>query len=119
MWYQTYLDYAYENGIISSNLYSADVNQKATRAQFAEIFARSLPESALSEIGNIADNAIPDVSTGAAYAPYVYQLYRAGILTGGDALGTFSPQTYITRAESATIVSRMAESDNRVSFTLK
>ena len=118
-WYQIYLDYAYENGIISADIYAADANQKATRAQFAEIFARSLPESALSEIGNIADNAIPDVSTGAAYAPYVYQLYRAGILTGGDALGTFSPQTYITRAESATIVSRMAESDNRVSFTLK
>ena len=53
-----------------------------------------------------------------SYASPVYKLYRAGILTGGDAKGTFSPLTYITRAECATIVARMADSDNRVEFTL-
>ena len=118
-WYQTYLDYALANGIIGSNYYNADVTRKATRAQFAEIFAKSLPENALAAIGSVADNAIPDVSTSASYAPYVYRLYRAGILTGGDALGTFSPQTYITRAEAAAIVSRMADSDNRAVITLQ
>lgn len=118
-WYQVYLDYAYQNGIISYAYYNADVTRKATRAQFAEIFANCLPEEALAAISTVAEGAIPDVSTGASFAPYVYRLYRAGILTGGDAVGTFSPQTYITRAEAATIVSRMAESDNRVSFTLR
>ena len=118
-WYQTYLDYAYQKGIISYAYYNADVTRKATRAQFAEIFANSLPEEALTAVSSIADNAIPDVSAGESYAPYVYRLYRAGVLTGGDAMGTFSPQTYITRAEAAAIVSRMAEPDNRVSFTLQ
>ena len=117
-WYQVYLDYAYENGIISKEFYSCDVSQKATRAQFAEIFANSLPDNALYPMNNIRDNAVPDVSISEPYAAYVYKLYRAGILTGGDARGTFSPGTYITRAESAAIVSRMAESDNRVAFTL-
>lgn len=119
MWYQTYLDYAYNNGIIARKYYNTDVTKKATRAQFAEIFAKSLPEEALSAISSIADGAIPDVDTSDSYAQYVYLLYRAGILTGGDAMGTFSPQTFITRAEAATIVSRMAESDNRKQFTLR
>lgn len=117
-WYQTYLYYSYGNGIIGMDYYNSDVTQKATRAQFAEIFAKSLPEDALSAISNISDNAIPDVRSNESYAPYVYRLYRAGILTGGDALGTFSPKSYITRAEAATIVSRMAESNNRVVFSL-
>ncbi|MBQ3404375.1 MAG: S-layer homology domain-containing protein, partial [Oscillospiraceae bacterium] len=117
-WYQVYLDYAYENGIISKAYYNCDVTHKATRAQFAEIFANSLPDEALYPMNNVADNAVPDVSSSDSYAAVVYKLYRAGILTGGDANGTFSPNTYITRAECAAIVSRMAESNNRVAFTL-
>lgn len=118
-WYQVYLDYAYENGIISRAFYNSDVTQKATRAQFAEIFANSMPEEGLRSINQIDSGAIPDVELSAIYAPGVYQLYRAGILTGSDANGTFNPQTYITRAEAAAIVSRMANSDKRVSIQLK
>ena len=52
-----------------------------------------------------------------AYASHAYKLYRAGILAGGDARGTFSPNSYITSQECAAIVARMAESSSRVSFT--
>ncbi len=117
-WYQVYLDYAYKNGIITKAYYNSDVNQKATRAQFAEIFANALPADGLSPMNSVADNAIPDVKMSASYAASVYKLYRAGILAGGNAKGTFSPGTFITRAECAAIVSRMAESNNRVTFTL-
>ena len=117
-WYQVYLDYALENGIIDQRCYESDVTQKATRAQFAEIFAKSLPAEALAEMNSVADDAIPDVKMSDSFAAFVYKLYRAGILTGSDANGTFNPQTYITRAEAAAIVSRMAESNNRVSITL-
>ena len=117
-WYQCYLDYAYEKGIISYAYYNCDVTQRATRAQFAEIFANSMPAEGLPVMNKIADNAIPDVPMSSSYASYVYKLYRAGILAGGDARGTFSPETYITRAEAAAIVSRMADSDNRVAFSL-
>ncbi len=115
VWYQVYLDYAYENGIIPYAFYNADVKRQATRAQFAQIFAKALPEEGLAAINDIADNAIPDVDMD---MPYVYALYRAGILTGSDSLGTFHPKTYITRAEAAAIVSRMAESNYRKSFSL-
>lgn len=118
-WYQVYLDYAYENGIISLAYYNCDVTQKASRAQFAEIFANSMSAEGLTAINNVADGAIPDVGMGSRYAEYIYTLYRAGILAGSDANGTFNPSTYITRAEAAAIVSRMAESNNRVSITLE
>ena len=118
-WYQVYLDYAYQNGIIDYAYYNSDVNQKATRAQFAEIFANSLPAENLYAINSISDNAVPDVPMSANYADGTYKLYRAGILTGSDATGKFNPQTYITRAEAATIAARMAESNNRVEFSLK
>ncbi len=117
-WYQVYLDYAFEKGIIDEAYYNCDVNQRATRAQFAEIFANSMPGDGLYQINTIADNKVPDVPMSKPYADKVYTLYRAGVLTGGDAMGTFSPGTFITRAESAAIVSRMAESDNRNRFTL-
>ena len=117
-WYQVYLDYAYQNGIISQTYYTCDVTQKATRAQYAEIFANALPGAGLEARNAVADNAIPDVPTSVSYASSVYKLYRAGILAGGDVNGTFSPLTYITRAESAAVVSRMADTDNRVNFTL-
>lgn len=118
-WYQVYLDYAYEKGIISRAYYNCDVTQKASRAQFAEIFSNSLPSEALAAVNDVADGAIPDVKMGDRYAEYIYTLYRAGILAGSDANGTFNPTTYITRAEAAAIVSRMAESDNRISVTLR
>ena len=117
-WYQTYLDYAYKNGIISRAYYNSDVDQEATRAQFSEIFANALPDHALAEMNHIGNNAIPDVKSTDSFAQSVYKLYRAGILSGSDANGTFYPKTYITRAEAAAIVSRMAESDNRVQFSL-
>ena len=117
-WYQEYLDYAYANGIISYELYASDVTQKATRAKFAQIFSNSLPDAALSSINRIADGAIPDVSGSAAYAGSVYRLYRAGILTGNDEKGTFRPDSSITRAEAAAILTRMADSDTRVRLSL-
>lgn len=118
VWYQVYLDYAFQNGIISYTCYNSDVIKKATRAQFAEIFANALPDEALPPISTVADGAIPDVPMSAAYASHVYKLYRAGILTGNDAAGTFSPGSSITRQEAAALVSRMARSNSRKSFTL-
>ena len=117
-WYDTYLDYALAHGIIGAAYDGCDVTQKATRAQFAEIFAASLPAEALETINTVADGAIPDVQPGDAFAPFVYRLYRAGILRGSDDAGTFHPESSITRAEAAAIVSRMAESGSRVAFAL-
>ena len=71
-WYQPYVTYALENGIINTTY--ADYDQPATRAQFASIFANALPEDALTAINNIADGAIADVDMSAGYAADVYRL---------------------------------------------
>lgn len=112
-WYQTYLDYALSQGILDRA--PADMNAKLTRQEFAAILANALPEGALLEINNIPTGSIPDVyrsDTG------IYELYRAGVLSGNDAQGTFRPNSPITRAEAATILVRMADPNSRLQFEL-
>ena len=115
VWYESYVQYALDNGIIDSRY---DITADVTRARFADIFSRALPEEALPETGTVLDDIIPDVKSGDAYAGAIYLLYRAGILSGNDALGTFYPGSTITRAEAAAIVTRMANPALRGSLTL-
>lgn len=117
-WYQVYVDYAVANGIIRAGEY-ANMEAKATRVQYAAIMSKALPDSALPAINTVDDGAIPDVTTSAAHAADIYKLYRAGILTGGDAKGTFHPQSDIKRSEVAALVTRMADPGLRKSVTLK
>lgn len=115
-WYSVYVDYALNHQIISGPYTNYDV--KATRLQFADILSKALPSSALSAINTVEANAIPDLpynDSGAA----VYTLYRAGILTGNDEKGTFTPHAPIKRSEVATIVTRMADASLRENLTLK
>ncbi len=114
-WYQPYVDYAVENGIITANAYSSYI-ATATRAQFASILAAALPAEALTAINSVT--ALPDVAADAAYAPAVLSLYNAGVLTGSDSAGSFKPDTTIQRSEVATIVTRMADPSLRRTFTL-
>ena len=115
-WYQPYADYALQNGIIPAPY--ADYTATATRADFAKIFAAALPLEALNAVNRIDDNAIPDVKSGDDYGPAAYVLYRAGILTGSDASGSFRPTSFIQRSEVAAIVVRMANAEFRQSLTL-
>jgi len=117
-WYQVYVDYAVENGIIKDGEYP-DMTAEATRVQYAAIMSKALPDGALSAINTVEDNAIPDVKMADPHAADIYKLYRAGVLTGRDARGTFDPRANINRAEVATLVMRMAVPANRMEFTLR
>lgn len=88
----------------------------ATRAQFAAILARALPAEALTAQNSVPIDSVPDVPASAAGG--IYTLYRAGILTGSDGKGTFNPNSTISRAEVAAIVTRMADKSLRKSITL-
>lgn len=105
-WYTVYAEYSLKNGIISSEY--ADYNAKATRSEFAKILANALPDEALAVKNTVEDNSIPDVPMSYTYAPAVYKLYRAGVLTGSDVSGRFLPNDGIKRAEVAAIAARMA-----------
>ena len=114
-WYQAYVDYAIDNKIIQIG----DVfnyNKMATRAEMAYIFANSVPTNELTEINKI--ETIPDVKETAGYGQYVYRLYRAGILTGNDSIGTFSPVANATRAQAAAIIARVVAPDERRVFSI-
>ena len=125
-WYKTYAEYAeWTAGILvswggpgfSSSSVMANPNKVLSRAEFAWIFARCLPDEALGAINEIPDDAIPDVKLtdgSNLYAEEIYKLYRAGILNGSDTKGTFNPGNDIKRSEVAAIVVRMMDAAQRV-----
>ncbi|MBR2742877.1 MAG: DNA/RNA non-specific endonuclease [Clostridia bacterium] len=117
-WYAPYLEYAEEHTIIYSGEY-ADTAAPATRAQMAHIFYNALPEEAYSLINDVSLSDIPDVNARTPYAREIERLYGAGILNGGDARGTFFPDSRITRAEAAAIITRAVDISARVSVSAK
>ena len=104
-WYQTYVDYAAEHGMLDGDGYEMD--KPATRAQFAGILAYALPTAEMQVKNDV--QSIPDVAENDRYAEEIYTLYRAGILTGSDASGMFNPDNTIKRSEAATVITRMIE----------
>lgn len=116
-WYQVYLDYALANGIINQ---SQVTNRKAyaTRAECAAMLAKAIPTKELTSINTVEDGAIPDVPASFPYYNDIYTLYRAGILTGNDAEGTFTPDAPIDRVSMITIATRIVDKTLRQKVTL-
>lgn len=114
-WYEPYVSYAMEYGIISGG---PDLYAAATRAQFADILSRALPAGELEPVNEIAAGAIPDVKAGDMYADSIYMLYRAGVLTGSGPRCAFYPSSSISRAEAAVIIARMVDKGLRKGFAL-
>lgn len=114
VWYQTYVDYCKAKGILKKDF--ADYNAPAKRSDFVAILASALPAEALSAINTVS--VIPDVTETSENGEAIYALYRAGILTGNDAQGTFGPETSINRAAAAAILTRMADTGLRKHITL-
>ncbi len=117
VWYSTYVEYCKNNNILSGE-YEYNYNAKATRAGYMTIFANALPNEAMKQINSVADNSIPDVPSSKSYAPFVYKLYRAGILQGVDEKHNCNPDSYIKRSEVAAIITRMMNEDKRVTFSI-
>ena len=118
-WYDSYVSYAVTNGIIEkdyANYTKAQMNAPVTRGEFVHIFHGA--EEAYKAINTVADNAIPDVKATDKFAAEIYEFYRAGILTGSDAKGTFHSASTIKRSEVATILLRMFETSARKSISL-
>lgn len=118
-WYSTYLNYAVENGIVENAYQSytdAQLNAAISRAEFVHILNGAMSDYAVRN--NVADNAIPDVKGTDKYGAEIYEFYRAGILTGCDAQGTFYGANSIKRSEAAAILVRMCDTSARQSITL-
>lgn len=108
-WYNVYVEYAVKNGIINQNDFS-DYSLKANRGEMAYIFASAIPNT-IARINNV--DTLPDVDNNTKHHDSIFLLYRAGVITGNDAIGTFEPETNITRAQAAAIIARIALSSER------
>lgn len=118
-WYSTYVDYTIDNDLIErayGNYTAAQMNSAVTRVEFVHIFHAATDD--LHEMNTVSSNAIPDVKIGDTFAAEIYDFYRAGVLIGSDANGTFHPTDSIKRSEVATILIRMNDSSVRRTITL-
>lgn len=115
-WYQTYVDYAIENDIIEDGDF-ADYNRNITRGEMADIFTRALPEKEYEEINEVSDDLELDIA-GHKYEDSIRTLFRAGIVTGNDPYGTYTPDASIKRCEAAAIISRIVDESLRKQITL-
>lgn len=104
-WYYWEFKYLEDYGINISDPESA-----ATRQDFFDLLSVVTPASALSPINSI--NSLPDTEDA-----NVLRFYNAGILTGTDEYGTFSPDRGLSRSEAAAMLARVMQPGLRQSFT--
>lgn len=109
-WFDPYVDYAKENGILTE---AYNYDRPATREEFIHILSKALPEEELENIAGKISFADADKIT---YISDVRLLSGAGIITGIEESGRtyFRPVTTITRAQVAAVVSRMAMPELRM-----
>lgn len=109
-WFDPYVDYAKENGILTE---AYNYDRPATREEFIHILSKALPEEELENIAGEISFADDDEIT---YIFDVRLLSGAGIITGIEESGRtyFRPVTTITRAQVAAVVGRMAMPNSRI-----
>ena len=112
-WYQQYVDYCYDNGIIEKSVVF-DWEKKITRAEMAYIFANCDPfDEWYKNINDVPITDIPDVSSTTPFAYQILALYNKGIAVGDESMN-FHPNDNIKRCEAAAIVSRIMVYKERI-----
>lgn len=113
-WYQMYVDYAVNSEFMAEDMFD-NYDRNITRAEIAVLLADSCDK--LPIINDI--DFVPDVKSGENYSAKVLKLYKAGILTGNDAYGTFAPNSNLLRSEISAMSVRIADSTKRVKKTFE
>jgi len=103
VWYQIYVDYAWDAGIIT--YVPQNVNYIINRAEAALIFAEVLGDAA--KINVIPENYFWDIIGSGEVGDAVYALAEAGIVNGMED-GSFGANGSFLRSQVATVVARMA-----------
>ena len=88
-----------------------------TREMFVKLIMRVFPKSEFPQISEI--KSIPGYDTSTDIGQDVLVLYNAGVLTGTNQYGVFAPYTPVSRAEIATLLCRIIQSDKRVAISLE
>lgn len=109
-WYDPYVSYCIDNGIIRYGMFT-DYNKNITRGEMAIVFASILPES---EYAATRSGSNPDVTSDMACYTAVQKLYCAGIVGGDAGSGNYRPNDEIVRSEACVIFTRIALADERI-----
>lgn len=117
-WFQSYVNYDMDQGILdeATGFDIEKLNTVATRAEFADILSRALPDEAMSAVNTVSLEDIPDVDESTPYHTEILKMYQVGILIGSDEQGTFVPNTNIQRSAVAAIVNRLADPGQRKTY---
>ena len=118
--YAPYLWYLQAEGVLDKAL-DDQLSQTATRAQMAHVLANLLPESALPLINDslvtqayASRRRIPDVTEYTPYYQDILKLYRCGVSVGSDTVGSFQPNSPITRGAAAAMLTRLVDASLRL-----
>lgn len=109
-WYQVYVDYAVDQGIIKSTDFGSLYDKNVSREEAAYIFYGSVPRSALPQINAVS---APLDASNSKYSDNIRILYYAGILQGRED-DCFVPDGLLTRAEACALAVRMVLPEKRV-----
>ena len=115
-WYAETLEKAQAYGLWSPEDFAGEMNTAIHRDEMAYLFANALGDN-FPQLNQVT--SLPDVEPGDEYSQQIYTLYQAGILNGTDKYGTFLPDSTVSRSETAALLTRMAEPETRLTFTLK
>lgn len=109
-WYQVYVDYAVDKGIIKSTDFGGLYDKNVSREEAAYIFCGSMPRGALPQINAVS---VPSDTLNSKYSDNIRILYYAGILQGRED-GCFVPDSLLTRAEACALAVRMVLPEKRI-----
>jgi len=109
-WYDMYVAYAKENGLIEDGQFT-NFDRNIMRYEMAVMFANAMPADYFSAKNDIKD--IPDVAETEEYYDDLMMLYKAGVVLGSDDYGNFYATNPIKRSETAAIINRVALPENR------
>ena len=122
-WYQPYVDYLKAEKLLDTS-FEGFYLLPASRAQMAGIFAFALPsewyEESNAELVTSAyasGDFITDVTTKTPYRSEILLMYRRGLLAGMDEAGSFYPDRSVSRAEIASLLTRVVEPETRLTLT--
>lgn len=101
-WYARYFAALEQAGLIDESCI-ADAERPVKRETVGVMLSEVIEAKDLAPINQI--DSIPDCTS--ALQKSLLPLYRAGVLTGNDAAGSFEPNSILKRSEMATILSRV------------
>ena len=111
-WFVAYDDYAAANGLDAFGFHEDFEFWRTppTRELFVGLVSKSIPASEFQAINDICTQE----PTGDDFTDRLFQLFNAGVITGKSDGSGFDGGSVITRAEVATILTRMIDKSSRV-----